>query len=76
MNRRFAAFALVITAMAAPEDRLLRGAWISLEVIGWYVIIPLALSALFTGVGIALSKPSGLFRHYWVLTSLFLTYRI
>ncbi len=65
--------ALVITAMAAPEDRLLRGAWISLDVIGWYVIIPLALSALFTGVGIALSTPWGLFRHYWVLASLFLT---
>lgn len=65
--------ALVITAMAAPDDHLLRGAWISLELIGWYVIVPLALSALFTGVGIALSTPWGLFRHYWVLTSLFLT---
>ncbi len=65
--------ALVMAAMTADGDQLLRAAWIALELIGWYVIVPLAIAALFTGLGIALGTPWGLFRHYWVLTSLLLT---
>jgi hypothetical protein len=40
---------------------------------GWYVIAPLAVSALLTGLVISLGTPWGLFRHYWVLISLGLT---
>ncbi len=65
--------ALVIVAMMGQSDQLLRAAWIALEVIGWYVIVPVALAALVTGIGIALGTPWGLFQHYWVLASLLLT---
>jgi hypothetical protein len=65
--------ALVVTAMMGQGDQLLRAVWIVLDVTGWYVIVPLALAALGTGIGIALGTPWGLFRHYWVATSLFLT---
>ncbi len=65
--------ALVITAMTRQSDPFLRGAWIVLELMGWYVIVPVAIAALVTGLGIALATPWGLFRHYWVLSSLFLT---
>ena len=41
--------------------------------IGWFVIVPLAISALLTGVLLALATPSGLFRLYWVVISLALT---
>jgi hypothetical protein len=44
-----------------------------MEVIGWYVIIPLAFASLSTGLIMSLGKKWGLFRHYWVLISLLLT---
>lgn len=65
--------ALVVAAIAGQSDQLLRAAWIALELIGWYVLVPLALAAVVTGIGIALATPWGLFRHYWVTASLFLT---
>src|SRR5262245_11874356 len=65
--------ALVIAAMTGESDQFLRAAWIALELIGWYVIVPLALAALVSGIAIALGTPWGLFRHYWVLSSLLLT---
>lgn len=65
--------ALVVAAMADQNDQTLRAYWMGLELLGWYVIVPLALAALFTGLVIALGTPWGLIRHYWVLTSLLLT---
>jgi hypothetical protein len=44
-----------------------------MELTGWYVIVPLAVAALLTGLVMALGTPWGLFRHYWVLISLVLT---
>ncbi len=64
---------LVIAAMTGQSDQLLRAAWIALDLIGWSVIVPLAAAALVTGISMALSTPWGLFRHYWVATSLLLT---
>jgi hypothetical protein len=65
--------ALVVAAISGQSDQVLRAAWIALELIGWYVLVPLALTALITGISIALGTPWGLFRHYWVVTSLLLT---
>jgi hypothetical protein len=38
-----------------------------------YVIVPLALASLLTGLVMSLGTKWGLFRHYWVLISLLLT---
>lgn len=64
---------LVVWAMTGVGDQLLLAAWISMDLIGWYAIVPLAVASLLSGIGIALATPWGLFRHYWVLSSLFLT---
>jgi hypothetical protein len=45
----------------------------AMEVTGWYVIVPLALSSFVTGIAISLGTKWGLFRHYWVVISLLLT---
>jgi hypothetical protein len=65
--------ALVVAALTSPDSRTLLAVWIAMEVIGWYVIIPLALAALLSGLVMALGTPWGLFRHYWVVLSLVLT---
>jgi hypothetical protein len=65
--------ALVVAAMTTQDTQTLRAAWIMMELTGWYVIVPLALTSLLTGLIMALGTPWGLFRHYWVLISLVLT---
>ncbi|MGH7701231.1 MAG: DUF2269 domain-containing protein [Gemmatimonadales bacterium] len=51
----------------------MRAAWIAMELTGWFVIVPLAIASLLTGVVMALGTQWGLFRHYWVLFSFVLT---
>ncbi|HEX7069984.1 MAG TPA: hypothetical protein VF190_04225 [Rhodothermales bacterium] len=65
--------ALVVNAMVVDSEQLLRASWFALELIGWYVIVPLALAALITGIAIAFGTRWGLIRHYWVAASLVLT---
>lgn len=44
-----------------------------MQLTGWFVLIPLALASLLTGVVQALGTTWGLFRHYWVLAKLLIT---
>lgn len=65
--------ALGVSATRSVDPEVVRSAWIAMELLGWVVIVPLALAALVTGVLISLGTPWGLIRHYWVLISLGLT---
>lgn len=65
--------ALGVAASTGRDLQTMRGAWIAMEWIGWFVIVPLALASLLTGIVMALGTPWGLFRHYWVLFSFVLT---
>ena len=65
--------ALGVSAVTSRDAQTVRAAWIAMEVIGWYAIVPLALAALLTGLVMSLGTPWGLFRHYWVLITLALT---
>jgi hypothetical protein len=64
---------LSIAVMTTSDLGTLRGGWLAMDVVGWYAIVPLALASLVTGLVMALGTKWGLFRHYWVLTSLLLT---
>jgi len=65
--------ALGVSAVTSQDAEMVRATWISMELTGWYVIVPLALVSLLTGLVMALGTKWGLFRHYWVLVSLVLT---
>jgi hypothetical protein len=65
--------ALGISAVTSEDAQTVRAAWIAMELIGWYVIVPLSLASLLTGLVMALGTPWGLFRHYWVLITFVLT---
>jgi hypothetical protein len=69
----FAYIALGVTAATRQDAETVRGAWMAMELTGWYVIVPLALAALLTGLVISVGTPWGLFWHYWVSISLVLT---
>jgi hypothetical protein len=65
--------ALGVAATTSRDGQTVRAAWIAMELTGWYVIVPLAIAALLTGLVMSLGTPWGLFRHYWVLFTLVLT---
>jgi hypothetical protein len=69
----FAYLALNVAAVSTRDALTMRGAWLAMEWVGWYVIVPLAVMSLVTGVVMSLGTPWGLFRHYWVLISFALT---
>lgn len=65
--------ALGIAAVSTDTETTIRGAWHAMETTGWFVIVPLAVASLVTGVLMALGTKWGLFRYYWVVISLVLT---
>lgn len=50
-----------------------RSAWTAMEIVGWYVLVPMALGSWVTGLVMSLGSRWGLFRHYWVVFSFVLT---
>jgi hypothetical protein len=65
--------ALAVVGLSSADVRLVRGAYLAMGVAGWYVIVPLCLASLATGIVQSLASKWGLFRHYWVLIKLVLT---
>jgi DMSO/TMAO reductase YedYZ heme-binding membrane subunit len=65
--------ALDVAAATSQDAQTLRAAYLAMEVIAWYVIVPLALASLLSGLVMSVGTRWGLFRRYWVLISLLLT---
>ena len=65
--------ALDVVAATGRDARTLRACYLAMDMIAWYVVVPLALASLLTGLVVSLGTRWGLFRHYWVLISLLLT---
>src|SRR5829696_8216310 len=65
--------ALDVAAAASRNAERLRACYLAMELITWYVIVPLALASLLSGFVMSLGTKWGLFRHYWTLISLLLT---
>jgi len=65
--------ALAVHGLTIQDAQLVRGFYLAMGVIGWYVIVPLCLASLATGLIQSLGTQWGLFRHYWVLTKFILT---
>lgn len=65
--------ALGIAASTSRDADTVRGAWIAMELTGWFVIVPLGFGSLFSGIVMAAGTRWGLLKHYWILISLVLT---
>lgn len=55
------------------SDGVIRSAYISMEALGWFVIVPFSVASLATGLIQSLGTHWGLFRHYWVVAKLLIT---
>jgi hypothetical protein len=64
---------LSIAGITSHDAEVVRGAYLSMNLIGLYMIVPLSIAALLTGLIQSLGTHWGLFRHYWVLMKLLLT---
>ena len=62
--------ALSIAGVTSRDAEVVRGAYLSMDLVSRFVIMPLAFAALATGLFQALGTPWGLLRHYWILFKL------
>lgn len=65
--------ALAVAGLTSRDAQLVRAAYLAMELTGWFVIVPLAVASLLTGLVQSLGTTWGLFRHYWVLIKLLMT---
>lgn len=62
--------ALAVAGLNAADPQTARTAYVAGEMITGYVIVPLALASLLSGIVQALGTPWGLVRNWWVLFKL------
>jgi len=62
-----------IAGLTSQDAHLVRAAYSAMELTGWYVLIPLSLASLATGLIQSFGTKWGLIRHYWVLVKFSLT---
>lgn len=65
--------ALANAALTSQDDQVVRAAFLVMESLGWYALVPLSFASLLTGLVQSLGTKWGLFRHYWVLFKLLIT---
>ena len=65
--------ALAVAGLTGQDAQRVRAAYLAMEAITWFVIVPLSLASLVTGLVSSLGTAWGLFRHYWVVAKLLLT---
>ena len=61
---------LAALSLVSDDPQLVRGSYLSLQVIGWYALVPFGVASLATGLVQSLGTTWGLLRHYWVLLKL------
>jgi hypothetical protein len=62
--------ALAVAGLTSEDAQTVRAAYLTMELLGWYTLVPLAIASLLTGLVQSLVTPWGLFRHYWVVFKL------
>jgi hypothetical protein len=65
--------ALAVAGLTSQSAQTVRASYLAMDLIGWFVIVPLCLATLLTGLIQSLGTSWGLFRHYWVLAKLLIT---
>jgi uncharacterized membrane protein len=65
--------ALSVVGLTSQDAQMARAAYLAMELIARFVIVPLSLAPLLTGPVLSLGTPWGLFRHYWILVKLLIT---
>jgi hypothetical protein len=62
--------ALAVAGLTSRDAQMVRAAYLAMGLSIWFVIVPLSLASLLTGLLQSLTTTWGLVRHYWVLFKL------
>ena len=62
-----------VASLMSQDAQTVRAADLAMGLTAWFVILPLSIASLITGLVQALGTSWGLLRHYWVLAKLLLT---
>ena len=62
--------ALAVAGLTSEDAQTVRAVYPAMEVAAWFVLLPLALASLLTGIVQSLGTKWGLVRHYWVAVKL------
>ena len=65
--------ALAVAGLNSPDAQRVRAAYLAMELIGWFVIVPLSFASPLTGLVQSFGTSWGLFRHYWVVIKFLIT---
>lgn len=64
---------LAIAGVTSGDPETVRAVYLAMEVLGWAVLLPLALASFVSGVLQSLTTKWGLLRHYWVVAKLLMS---
>lgn len=62
-----------VAAQTSSDEQLVRSLAVAMGLATWFVILPLSIASIVSGVLAAVSSSWGLLRHYWVAFKLLLT---
>ena len=65
--------ALSVAGLMSKDADTVRGAYIAMNLIGQFIIVPLSLAAMLSGIVQSLGTEWGLFKYYWLLLKFILT---
>lgn len=65
--------ALAVAGLTSRDSAMVRATYLAMDLTGWFVIVPLCLASLLTGLVSSLGTTWGLFRQYWVVLKLIMT---
>jgi uncharacterized membrane protein len=61
---------LALTGLNGQDAERVRAAYLAMEPITWYIIVPLSFASLLTGLALAVGTRWGLLRHFWIIIKL------
>ncbi|MBT2727397.1 DUF2269 domain-containing protein [Bacillus sp. ISL-75] len=64
---------LAISGLTSKDTQLVHAVYLAMELIARFIIVPLCLATLITGIIQSLGSKWGLFRHYWILIKFLIT---
>jgi hypothetical protein len=59
--------ALGVAGLTLRDAERVRAVYLTMELMGWFVLVPLSFASLLTGLVQSLGTRWGLLRHYWVI---------
>lgn len=65
--------ALAVTGLNSPSPVVVRAVYIAMPSITTWIIVPLAILSLLTGLVLSICTPWGLLRHYWIIFKLLIS---